>query len=365
MIEPGPRARGVRIELEGRITAYTAAPIWHSALKTLASHPSSPIVVDASRLEYADNVGVALLFDLVRRERPPGAPVEIRNLPENLAALVRSYDPGSFARPARAAARPGIFEHIGQATQQQLTYLREMVGFVGRCIGELGRMFTRHGARLNWHDILDIGTEAGANGVPVVMLIGFLIGVIIAFEAGLVAKQFGAVIYVVSGAVFVVIRELGPLMTAIMFAGRSGAAFAAELGIQKVNEEVDAITTFGLRPLQFLVLPRLIAALMVTPLLAVVADVAGLLGAALVVQKFGITYRQFYNQMLWAVGTWDVTLGLIKAAVFGLTVAIVSCHRGLATGSGASSVGQSTTRAVVSSIVLIILIDGIFSLFTS
>jgi phospholipid/cholesterol/gamma-HCH transport system permease protein len=353
----------VRIELKGRITAYTAAPIWRSALDTLARNPDRPIIIDASHLEFADDVGIALLFDLIRRDRPPTAEVEILDLAPNLAVLVHAYDPKDFAAPARGRSPPGIFEHVGRVTVQQIAYARQVADFVGECWVELRQAIKGRG-RINWSDVFDIATEAGANGVPVVLLIGFLMGVIIAFQSGLVAKQFGAVIFVVNGVGFALLRELGPLMTAIVFAGRTGAAFAAQIGTQKVNEEVNAITTFGLSPIRFLVLPRLIAALLVVPLLSVLADVVGLVGAALVMLKFDIGFVQFYNQLLWAVTAWDFVLGVVKAAVFGLTIAAVGCQRGLTTGAGATSVGLSTTSAVVTSIALIIVIDGIFSVFT-
>ena len=356
-------ADGVRIELKGRITAYTAAPIWRSSLETLARNPDRPIIVDASRVEYADNVGLALLFDLMRRERPPTARVEIRDLAPNLAVLVNAYKPEDFAAPIRGQSHPGILEHVGRATAQQIAYVTQVADFVGQCFIELRQAFTRRG-RIDWRDVLDIATEAGANGVPVVLLIGFLMGVIVAFQSGLVARQFGAVIFVVNGVGFALLRELGPLMTAIVFAGRTGAAFAAQIGTQKVNEEVNAITTFGLSPIQFLVLPRLIAAIVVVPLLTVLADIIGLFGAALVLLKFDISFAQFYNQLLESVSARDFVLGIVKAAVFGLTIAAVGCQRGLATGAGATSVGLSTTSAVVTSIVLVIVIDGIFSVFT-
>lgn len=355
---------GVRIELKGRITAYTAAPIWRSALETLALNPDRPIIVDASQLEYADNVGIALLLDLIRRDRPATARVEVRDLAPNLQVLVHGHNPKDFAVPVRGRLHPGVFEQVGRATVQQFAYLARMADFVGECWGELWQALSRR-SRLNWGEVLDIATEAGANGVPVVLLIGFLMGVIIAFQTGLVAQQFGAVIFVVNGVGFAVLRELGPLMTAIVFAGRTGAAFAAQIGTQKVNEEVNAITTFGLSPIHFLVLPRLIASILVVPLLTVLADVVGLFGAAIVMLRFNIGFVQFYNQLLGAVTAWDFALGIIKAAVFGLTIAAVGCQRGLATGAGATSVGLATTSAVVTSIVLIIVIDGIFAVFAA
>jgi phospholipid/cholesterol/gamma-HCH transport system permease protein len=354
----------VSVVLEGRITAYTAAPIWRSAIDTLARNPDRPVVVDASRLEYVDDVGIALLFDLTRRDRPPDARVEIRELAPNLAALVQGFDPKDFAAPAQGRRLMGILEHVGRATAQQIAYAKELAGFLGACAGALREALTRRGA-VNWSDVLDVATEAGANAVPIVLLTGFLMGVIIAFEIGLVAQEFGAVIFVVNGVGVAMLRELGALMTAIVFAGRTGAAFAAQIGTQKVNEEVNAITTFGLDPVHFLVLPRLVAAMVVMPLLAVLADIVGLFGGALVMTTFDVGFLQFYNQLLGAVTAEDFVLGVVKAAVFGLTIAAVGCHRGLTTGAGAISVGLSATGAVVTSIVLIVVIDGLFAVFTS
>jgi len=355
---------GISVVLEGRITAYTAAPIWQSAIDTLTRNPNRPVVVDASRLEYVDDVGIALLFDLIRRDRPADAKVEIRELAPNLAALVRGYDPKDFAAPTRGRRPMGMLEHVGRATAQHIAYAKEMAGFLRACAAALRQALTRRGI-VNWGDVLDIATEAGANAVPIVLLIGFLMGVIIAFEIGLVAQQFGAVIFVVNGVGVAMLRELGALMTAIVFAGRTGAAFAAQIGTQKVNEEVNAISTFGLNPIHFLVLPRLIASMLVVPLLAVLADIVGIFGGALVMATFDIGFWQFHNQLLGAVTAGDFVLGIVKAAVFGLTIAAVGCHRGLATGAGAVSVGLSATSAVVTSIVLIVVIDGLFAIFTS
>ncbi|HKE38270.1 MAG TPA: ABC transporter permease [Casimicrobiaceae bacterium] len=357
-------AGAASIVLEGRITAYTAGPVWQAALDTLANNPDRPVVVDASRVEYIDDVGIALLFDLVRQERPQGAKVEVHDLEPRFAALVGAYDPKDFVQPPKVRRHIGIFEHMGRATAQQLAYGEAMLVFLEDCAAAAWSTFRGRGTA-RWSEVLDIATEAGANAVPIVLLIGFLMGVIIAFEIGLVAQQFGAVIFVVNGVGVAMLRELGPLMTAIVFAGRTGAAFAAQIGTQKVNEEVNAITTFGLSPVQFLVLPRLIAATLMVPLLAVLADVVGIFGGALVMVGFGVSFVQFYNQLLGAVTLTDFVLGVVKAAVYGLAIAAIGCERGLATGAGATSVGLSTTSAVVTSIVMIVVIDGIFTIFTS
>ena len=355
---------GAAIVLEGRITAYTAAPVWRKARDTLARHASVPITVDASRLEHIDDVGVALLFDLTRQQRPRGADVRIRDLAPKFAALIAAYDPEDLAQAPRGMRRIGTFEHIGRATVAQLAYAGRIAAFVGRCAVAFTHALWRRGT-IRWNEVLEVATEAGANAVPIVLLVGGLMGLIVAFEIGLVAQQFGAVIFVVNGVGVAMLRELGPLMTAIVFAGRTGAAFAAQIGTQKVNEEVNAISTFGLDPVHFLVLPRLIAAALVLPLLVVMADIIGIFGGALVMTTFNIGFVEFYNQLLGAVDASDFLIGIVKAATFGLTIAAIGCERGLSTGAGATSVGLSATGAVVASIVMIVVIDGIFTVLTS
>ncbi len=359
-----PEAGVAVIVLQGRITAYNAAPIWRKAIETLTRQSGVPVAVDASRLEYIDDVGIALLFDLARRQRSRGADVRINGLAPRFASLIEVYDPEDLAQAPKGMRRIGTFEHLGRATAEQMEYASRIAGFAGQCFAAFARAGWRRGA-IRWSEVLDVATEAGANAVPIVLLVGFLIGLIIAFEIGRVAQQFGAVIFVVNGVGVAMLRELGPLMTAIVFAGRTGAAFAAQIGTQKVNEEVNAISTFGLDPVHFLVLPRLIAAALVLPLLVVMADIVGLFGGALVMTTFDIGFLQFYNQLLGAVDATDFLIGIAKAATFGLTIAAIGCERGLGTGAGATSVGLSATSAVVSSIVLIVVIDGIFTVLTS
>ncbi len=354
---------GASVVLSGRITAYTAAPTWKSAIATLDRNPGRPVIVDASRLEYADDVGIALIFDLLRRDRPADAKVEIRALAPNLAALVGNYTPADFAAPPHTRHPPGIVEHVGRATAQHIAYLKTLAGFLAACATALRQALTHRGV-VRWREVFDVATEAGANAVPIVVLVGFLMGVIIAFEIGLVARKFGAAVFVVDGVGVAMLRELGALMTAIVFAGRTGAAFAAQIGTQKVNEEVNALSTFGLDPIRFLVMPRLIAAALVVPLLAVLADLVGIFGGALVMTTFDIGFLQFYSELVRAVSPGDFVLGIVKAIVFGVTIAAVGCQRGLATGAGATAVGLAATSTVVTSIVLVVVIDGIFAVLT-
>jgi phospholipid/cholesterol/gamma-HCH transport system permease protein len=358
-------AESLTLRLEGRITAHTVTSIWRSALDTLASHPDRAIVIDTSRLEYVDTVGLAMLFDLGRQNRPAGAGVVFQALPRNLASLLHRYDAAEFATALPVRRHVGVFEHVGRSTVAQVRLIRELLGFLSLCRRALTQAVI-HPGTVVWTDVLDVATEVGAHAVPIVLLMGFLMGVIIAFEVGLVARQFGATIFVVNGVGKAMLRELGPLMTAIVLAGRTGAAFAAQIATQKVNEELNAISTFGLDPIEFLVLPRLLAALVVVPLLAVLADVVGLFGGALVMAStFNVSYPQFYSQLLKAVTAQDFMLGIVKAAVFGLTIAAIGCHRGFRTGPGPASVGLSATGAVVASIVMVVVIDGLFAVMTS
>ncbi len=348
------------IILEGRITAYTVAPIWRAALETLSRNPDHPIHVDAARLEYVDGTGIALLFDLRRRERPQGAEVQIENLAPNLAALVEGYNPADFAQTYRGLEAPGITEQLGRVTAKNIADLKDTIAFLGECTAAMGRALGHLGI-IRWHEVLAVATEAGANAVPIVLLVGFLMGVILAFQTALVAQDFGAVLFVVNGVGIAMLRELGPLMTAIVFAGRTGAAFAAQIGTQKVNEEVNAILTFGLDPVHFVVLPRLLAAAFVMPLLSVLAAIVGVFGGAVVMLSFDIGFVQYYHQLVGAVHTRDLLVGLVKAIVFGVVIAAIGCQRGLATGAGAAAVGRSATSTVVTSIVWIVVLDGLFA----
>jgi phospholipid/cholesterol/gamma-HCH transport system permease protein len=191
-----------------------------------------------------------------------------------------------------------------------------------------------------------------------------LMGLIMAFQSALLLREFGVEIYVANLVGKSMVRELGPLMTTILLAGRTGSAFAAELGSMKINEELDALSTMGLDPLRFLVVPRVLGAVLVTPLLTVFAILCGIIGGAVVLVSFGYPLVAYVNQLLSGVGGINLTDflgGMVKATVFGILVAAIGCLRGLQTESGASAVGISATRAVVSGIVLIVLADGAFA----
>jgi phospholipid/cholesterol/gamma-HCH transport system permease protein len=195
-----------------------------------------------------------------------------------------------------------------------------------------------------------------------VALISFIVGLVMAFQSAIPMKMFGAEIYVANLIGLAMVRELGPLMTAIVLAGRSASAFAAEIGTMKINEEIDALTIMGLEPVRFLILPRVIASTFMTPLLTVFAILVGILGGAVVILSMGHPFSAYYNQVVGFVSWGDFVGGMIKCFVFGVLIAATGCIRGYQTRQGPSAVGEAATRAVVSSIILIAVFDGIFSI---
>jgi phospholipid/cholesterol/gamma-HCH transport system permease protein len=239
--------------------------------------------------------------------------------------------------------------------------LREAVAFIGEIVIKLPTTIWNR-KRMRWPEVRRVFELAGANAVPIISLISVLVGIIIAFEAAEQLAIFGAQIFVANMIGLIMVRELGPLLAAIMLAGRSGSAFAAEIGTMKVNEELNALETFGLDPVRFLVVQRITAGILLTPLLTFYAGFMGVLGGVLVTLGFGFPLALIINQIASTVHLNDVVLATAKGVVFGAIVSGVGCLRGLQTQQGPSAVGVSTTRAVVTSILLIIIADAIFSI---
>ncbi len=350
------------LSLRGRLDAHTVGALWNEALALLARDRPQTLEVDAADVQYCDGAGIGLLLELRRRQQERSAAFRLQGLRAEFGELLALFDAAELSEPAGEEAATGhLAEEVGRATIDLWKELRAMVEFVGELAEDLLNLI-RHPRQLRWRDVLRVAELAGVNALPIVGLIGFLMGLIMAFESAIPMRQFGAEIFVADLVGLSMFRELGPLMTAVVLAGRSGSAFAAELGTMKVNEEIDALTTMGLEPVRFMVLPRVVAAVAVTPLLTVFSTLAGLLGGALVMRSLGYPFIAYLHEMMGMVGYTDILAGLVKAFAFGILVAGIGCLRGLQTRTGASAVGQSTTRAVVSGIVLIALADGVFSI---
>jgi phospholipid/cholesterol/gamma-HCH transport system permease protein len=238
--------------------------------------------------------------------------------------------------------------------------LQEQVDFLGGVAANLPASLVNR-KRMRWPEVRHIFELAGANAVPIVSLVSLLLGFIIAFESAQRLAEFGAQIYVANTITIVMVREMGPLMTAILLAGRSASAFAAEIGTMKVNEELDALETLGLDPVRFLVIPRIVAGILVAPLLTCYSILMGVLGGTLVMLGLGFSLMLIVHQMAMSVHLTDLAVGIGKSVVFGVIISGVGCWRGLQTQQGPSAVGLSTTRAVVTSLLLIIVADACFS----
>jgi phospholipid/cholesterol/gamma-HCH transport system permease protein len=341
--------------------AFTLGPVWDRVLedaRELASG-SAVLTVDVSAVAYCDGAGAGLLHGIERQAADLGSEIEMVGMNAAVEGHLKPYREadaiavqGPVHRSPRQLLREGVIA-VGNEIRTQITF-----------IGEVTRALVESLAqprRVRWGDTLKVAEAAGFQALPIVSLIAFLLGVILAFQSAIAMRQFGAEIFVANLVSISLFRELGPLMMAILLAGRSGAAFAAEIGTMKVNEEVSALTTMGLDPVRFLVVPKVLASLFVAPLLALYANLIGLVGAALVMRGFGIPLVAFFQQVSGAVTPTDLGSGLFKAVVFGLLVATVGCLRGLQTGNGAASVGRSTTSAVVTAIILIVVADGLFA----
>jgi phospholipid/cholesterol/gamma-HCH transport system permease protein len=348
------------IAIEGRLDSANTGKIWRKATNLVRG--ARTLILDASRVEYCDGSGIALLVNLRNQVTKAGGTFEIRGLRPEFQQLLEAWDPG--VSPAtdvsQPPARANFTEEIGRLVVQLGFDLYTLVSFAGELSVALVRAAS-HPRSVRWRDVLQYAEAAGVNGLPIIGLIAFIMGLIMAFQAAIPLRQFGADIFVANLVALAILRELGPLMTAVLLAGRSGSAFAAELGTMKVREEIDALRTMGLDPVRFLVVTRVIAAVWMTPLLTIFADLLGLIGGSVVVISLGFPFITFFRQVQAAVGYGDFLGGLVKAFVFGILVAAIGCLRGLETKSGPSAVGISATRAVVSGIILIVIADGVFS----
>lgn len=236
-----------------------------------------------------------------------------------------------------------------------------LIDFIGETVLSLGRFFTGK-ARFRKCDFWKTVRECGAEALPIIALITFLIGMILAFVGNAQLANFGARIYVADLVGIATVREMGVVMTAIILSGRTGASFAAQLGSMNANEEIDALRTFGFNPYDFLVLPRVLALMLMMPLLTVYANTIGILGGMLVAWTADIPPALFWNELLSAISPQSYSLGVIKSVFFGATIAIAGCMQGMRSGKSSSAVGQATTRSVVASITAIVVLDSAFAI---
>jgi phospholipid/cholesterol/gamma-HCH transport system permease protein len=367
---PGPAAlRFCRLETQagGAILYLTGEwildrlPALNEALGRLAIDPSRPLTLDGSGLDRLDSAGANRLLAHLERLGLPFPMLRLVGFSQRAHALIHlvagrrssSSAPPLRRRGMRRAVGWHVFK-LGRATLSSLAFL----GQTGQAVAQL----LARPALLRTRELVVQLEMVGLRALPIVVLMSYLIGVVFAYLLGIQVQKFGANVFVVDGVGLAITRELAPLITAVLVAGRSGAAFTAHLGSMKVNQEIDAIAVLGLSPWQVLVLPRLIAIVFMLPLLTAVADVAGILGAAQIASwHLGVSPTTFFDRLQEVLPLKTVVFGLVKAPVFALAIGLIACHNGFTVQRDARSVGLNTTATVVHSIVAVILIDAAFA----
>jgi len=349
--------------LHGRITLVDADGLLARMNDAIAGGNPASVRIDLSGVSYMDGAGVLTLWRLEDSIRKRDVPCTLVRVPEEIRRIMGLIDRESLTQPPlRTESGPvGIMEGLGSASVRISEDFTAMTAFLGDLVAAVIYLL-RHPSEVRWQDVFFYMRRVGAEGLPIVGLISILIGLIIAFMSSLQLKQFGANVYVASLVAVAIVRELGPIMTAILVAGRSASAFAAEIGTMRVNDEVDALITMGFDPIRFLVVPKLIATVIVLPLLTLYADLFGILGGMIVgVAGLDLTAYTYLQASQRSITIFFLNASLVKAVVFACIIAWIGCQRGFQVRGGVEEVGAATTSAVVTAILLIVVMDSAFA----
>jgi len=324
----------------------------------------SKLIIDLKNVIEYDSYFVLFINSVKKYSEKANISIEILNLTEKMEGLIKILSPKPIVTELEKTDKSyffNYFSNIGLTIQFVLKDLYKFIEFLGNLIIKLLNLFI-HPTQMRWEDFPFHFMRAGANAVPIIVLIMFLIGITTGYQGAIMLKQFGGDILIADVIGISITRELGPLMTAILVAGRSGSAFAAEIGTMKVSEEIDALISMGFDPTKFLILPRVIAVVLSIPLLTLIADFAGIAGGLLsALLTLNITISGFINELQSALNYAAIFTGVGKSLFFGFFIASVGCFRGLQVRGGAESVGKYTTASVVSAIFLIIFLDALFA----
>jgi phospholipid/cholesterol/gamma-HCH transport system permease protein len=351
-----------RITVAGELRISDGKAIWESLIAA-TKRPAPRIDLDVSRTTALDGTMMGLLVQARNDLHARGIRCEIVGATGAVASLVELYG-GTEPAPAPRTRTPrhNLIERLGAATARVAGRSREPAVFFGDVLAAIPTMLQRP-ARTSWRALPLLVARAGADGMPIVVLLNFLVGFLFVFQSTPLLEMYGANIWAADLIGIAGTRELAPLITAVIISGRSGASFAAQLGTMRVSEEIDALRTLGISPVQYLVLPRIVTLAIAAPLLTIVADVAMLAGGFIVgVSDLGVTPRGYMAELRLSVLPWDVWSGVVKSSVFGITIATIGCRRGLATRGAAAGVGRSTTETVVRCLFAIVILDVLMTM---
>ncbi len=353
----------VTVLFSGNMDSSVAGKVIRDLTAVLKKDPPQSIAVDLSQVSYLDEFGVLILVELKKIVSAENGTFALQNVSTTFQQTLSllKFDSLGRKRPFSKAPRQGAFLRIGDAALRYISDLKDAISFVGSVFLAMGQAFLNP-RRIRIDDTLLYMQRVGVDGLPIVALISFLLGLIMAFMSSVQLQQFGANIYVASLVSLAMTRELGPIMTAIIVAGRSGSSFAAEIGTMKISEEVDALFTMGFDPVRFLVVPKMLAAVIMVPILILFSDIFAIVGGMLVgVFMLDLTAGAYIDQTIKTLELFDVFWGVLKGGVFAALVAAIGCLRGFQVRGGAASVGEATTSAVVTSLFFIIFTDSMFS----
>lgn len=354
-----------QLHLSGQWTALGLHTVLHELDAIAASHPAT-LLVDAGQMHALDSTGAWVLNQFLTRLQQAQTVVTVHHMPEQFAKLlaVVNAQMADERKQAPLAAQPTLnaLAQLGKSVMTLLAQALAFLAFIGETALALWGCLL-HPRRVRWRAIFSNIQTSGVNALLIVGLLSFLLGVVVAYQGADQLRQYGANIFIVDLIGLSMLREFAPLITAIIIAGRSGSAFAAQIGTMVVNEEVDALRTLGISPQEMLVLPKLIALLIALPLLTLFADVLGVFGGMLMANtQLDVSYHEFLDRFVLAVSPTSLMVGLGKAPVFAAIIASVGCYQGFKTTGGAQSVGQQTTSSVVQSIFLVVVADALFSI---
>ncbi|MDX1431856.1 MAG: ABC transporter permease [Gammaproteobacteria bacterium] len=345
----------LRVRVGGRWRLRDGVPDAAELERRLAGGGVRQLRLEAAGLSAWDSSLVNFAHRLHRRCAEARIEVDDSGLPQGVRGLLALASAVPPHREADShAAEPSFLAEVGDETIEFFSSSKDIMRFIGEATIALARVLTGRG-RFRGSDLFLIIQQVGAQALPIVSLISFLVGVILAFVGAVQLEQFGVQLYIANLVGLGMARDMGAMMTGIIMAGRTGAAFAAELGTMTVNEEIDALKTLGLSPMEFLVIPRIIALVLMMPMLVLYSDLMGILGGAAVgVSLFDISVIEYVQQTRRAIDVQDIAAGLFKGLVYGAIVAVSGCLRGMQCGRSAAAVGTATTSAVVTGIVFIV-----------
>jgi phospholipid/cholesterol/gamma-HCH transport system permease protein len=366
-IETASRDGTFIVAASGSWTIKTAS-ILEDSIAKLVPASGAAASIDFSKLDAIDTAGALLIRRLYQRLEQSGRPTSVTGLSDVHAALIERVDMAGECLPLPAESYHPLIamvDRTGQAACAALEEAADLLYFLGVTFVSALRSILRP-ARIRFISVLSHIERVGLDSMPIVGLLSFLIGIVVSYQGADQLQRFGAEIFTVDLLGISIFREMGILLAAIVIAGRSGSAFAAQIGTMQVNQEVDAMRTLGLDPVEILVLPRVMALVISMPLIAVFADIMGLIGGGMmVILTLEVSFYQFLERLQGAVTVWTFWAGIIKAPVFGFLIALTGCREGLKVSGSAESVGLHTTRAVVISIFLVIVADALFSILFS